>query len=278
MMQALTDFVKDLLLKYPAKILPGEFYLKLIVVYGWLFRLSGNRKALKSASLEKLSGIVLLRFFDGGEWRIVNPVRANRYIKGITHAGERLMRRYHLDLFNGIPSSFVDVGANVGELSYWFAQKGCKVFAFEPDPKIFDILSRNLKKCNNVRITREALAEKNGKMIFSTRSNSADSSLILGDDEPDTTVVDVARFEEHPFANEVALPSILKMDTEGYEPESLRGFGKKLGEFDFVAIDAGLERLGESTRDDVEIILKELGMKLLPRTSNYIVNARKWDT
>lgn len=276
-MQALTDFVKDLLLKYPAKILPGEFYLKLIVVYGWLFRLSGNKNALKSANLEKLTGIVLLRFFDGGEWRIVNPVRANRYLKGVTHAGERLIRRYNINLFNGIPSSFVDVGANVGELSYWFAQKGCKVFAFEPDPKIFDLLSKNLNKCNNVRMANEALAEKNGQMTFSTRSNSADSSLVFSDDEPDTTLVQVARFEGHPFANEVTFPSILKMDTEGYEPESLRGFGTKLGEFDFVAIDAGLERLGESTRDDVENILKELGMKLLPRTSNYIVNARKWD-
>ena len=99
--------------------------------------------------------------------------------------------------------------------------------------------------------------------------------MIFSNDEPDRTVVDVVRFEEHSFANKVALPSVLKMDTEGYEPESLRGFGSKLGEFDFLAIDAGPERLGESTRDEVENILRELGLKLLPRTSNYIVNARK---
>jgi len=274
-MRKSSNFVKDLLIKHPAKIFPGEIYLKLIVVYGWLLRLAGNKNALKSTALEKSTGIVLLRFLNGVEWWIVNPVRANRYIKGINHAGERLLSRYHLDLFETLPNSIVDVGAKVGELSYWFAQRGCKVFAFEPDPKICELLSKNLTNCNNIKIAKEALGESNAQMTFSTRSYSADSSLIFSNDEPDKTVVDVVRFEEHPFANEVTLPSVLKMDTEGYEPESLRGFGSKLGEFDFLAIDAGPERLGESTRDEVENILRELGLKLLPRTSNYIVNARK---
>jgi len=186
-----------------------------------------------------------------------------------------LLKCYHLDSLDKPPNTFVDVGANVGELSYWFAQKGCMVLAFEPDPKIYGLLQKNLEGLKNVKITNEALSDVNAQMRLTVRSDSADSSLVIGQDDLDTVIVEAIRYENHAFSGEVISPAYLKMDTEGNEPESLRGFGLKLSQFDFVAIDAGLERLGESTRDEVERILSNSGFKLRGRTSDYIVNAHK---
>jgi FkbM family methyltransferase len=269
----IVGFVKNLLLNYPAKTLPGGIYLKLLITYSWILRLIGHKSALKSASIEGSSGTVSLEFFNGDDWLIVNPVRVNRYLKGITHAGSRMLKRYHLDSLDTQPNTFVDVGANVGELSYWFAQKGCKVLAFEPDPKVYVLLQRNLEGFKNVKIANEALSDIDAQLRFSVKSDSADSSLVIGQDDLDTVIVEAIRYENHAFSEEVIAPAYLKMDTEGSEPESLRGFGAKLSQFAFVAIDAGLERLGESTRDEVERLLENSGFKLKERKSDYIVNA-----
>lgn len=272
-MVSIGSLAKDILLNYPAKALPGWIYLKLIVIYSWLFRLVGNKNALKWATVDKSTGLVFLKFFDESEWRLVNPIRSNRYLKGISHAGDRLRKRYRLDLIEELPSTFVDVGANVGELSYWYAKRGCHVMAFEPDPIIYNLLKINLKDFENVEFSKDALSNVNTKSKLSVRSDSADSSLIFGEEERDFVIVNAVRFEDHVFSRALKSPVYLKMDTEGNEPESLLGFGKKLSNIDFVAIDAGPERLGEPTRDEVENVLKEAGLKLEDRSSNFVVNA-----
>ena len=149
------------------------------------------------------------------------------------------------------------------------------VLAFEPDPKVYGLLQKNLEGFRNVKVTNEALSDINAQMRFSLRSDSADSSLVIGQDDWDTVIVEAIRYENHAFSGEVIAPAYLKMDTEGNEPESLRGFGSNLSQFDFVAIDAGPERLGESTRDEVELILGNSGFKLRDRKSDYIVNAHR---
>jgi FkbM family methyltransferase len=180
-----------------------------------------------------------------------------------------------LDSLGKPPNTFVDVGAKVGELNYWFAQNGCMDLAFEQDPKIYGLLQKNLEGLKNAKITNEALSDINNQLRLSVMGDSADSSLVIGQDNLDTVIVEAIRYESHAFPGEVISPAYLKMDSEGNEPESLRGIGSKLSQFEFVAIDAGLERLGESTRDEVERILGNSGFPLRDRASNSIINAHR---
>jgi len=267
----LSKLISNILVNWPARYLPSRLYLFLIVVYSWTLRGLGNRSALKWFYFDDGKDEVILNFFDGETWRIVDPIRANRYMKGVVHAGERLLFRYEIGLPKELPKTFVDVGANVGELSYWFADKGVFVQCFEPDPQIYRILQSNLGKFSNVSIFNIALSDFDGKAKFAVQSGSADSSLVFQGNNLTLIDVDVCRYEHHEASNALIFPALLKMDTEGNEPESLLGFGKFLAQFELVAIDAGAERLGEDTKQSTIRILTECGLNVDANRSGYMV-------
>ena len=267
MIQLLTN----ILVNWPARYLSSRPYLFLIVVYSWTFRALGNRSALKRFYFGEGKNVVILKFFDGGTWQIVNPIRVNRYMRGVVHAGERLLFRYRIELPKEMPMTFVDVGANVGELSYWFAIKGVFVQCFEPDPQIYGILQSNLGKFSNISIFNVALSDFDGKARFAVQSGSADSSLVFQGNDLDLIDVDVCRYDHHEASKMLMFPALLKMDTEGNEPESLLGFGKFLSQFELVAIDAGAERLGKDTKHSIIRILSDCGLNIDANEPSYIV-------
>lgn len=269
------QLMSNILVNWPARYLSSRTYLTLVVLYSWTLRALGNRTALKKFHFEKLNSEVELYFFDKTRWRIINPVRANRYMKGVIHAGERLLIRYGIGKVPELPKSFVDVGANVGELSYWFAKNGIAVQCFEPDPQVFRILQSNLENCSNVSLFNVALSDFDGKAQFAVQSSSADSSLIFQGSNLDLIDVDVCRYENHEASKLLEVPAFLKMDTEGNEPESLLGFGKFLSSFNLVAIDAGAERLGKDTKRETTEILAASGFKIDANETSLMVVGRR---
>lgn len=267
----MSQLLSNILVNWPTRYLSSRLYLFLVVVYSWALRALGNRSALKSFYFGEGKDVVILKFFGGGKWQIVNPIRANRYMKGIVHAGDRLLFRYRIEMPKGMPMTFVDVGSNVGELSYWFAIKGVFVQCFEPDPQICSILRSNLGQFSNVSIFNVALSDFDGKARFAVQSGSADSSLVFQGDDLDLIDVDVCRYDHHEASKILMFPALLKMDTEGNEPESLLGFGKLLSQFELVAIDAGAERLGKDTKQSTITILTDCGLNVDANEHSYIV-------
>lgn len=265
------NLLSNILINWPARYLSSRTYLLLVVFYSWIFRAMGNKSALKAFHFKVEKNQIRLKFFDGMEWSIVNPVRANRYMKGVEYAGQRLLFRYRIGIPKIVPTTFVDVGANVGELSYWFARKGVSVQCFEPDPQVFDILKSNLGNFNNVSLFNVALSDFNGKARFAIQSGSADSSLVFDDTEVEQIEVQVFRFENHTASNLLEFPAILKMDTEGNEPESLLGFGALLSKFEVIAVDAGIERLGKDSKVATIEILNRNGLEVDSKDGSYMV-------
>lgn len=263
------------MINWPSRFLSRNFYLRLLIIYGLFFRIMGNKAAIRKVEFNHSNNSYKLTFWDTKVWHMKNHVRINRYLKGIDKAGERLVKRYHLDSYKSNFNTFVDVGANVGELCAYFSVRGKLVVAFEPDPEIFNLLKQNVSTLRNIYLSSDALGSIDEKIFFSVKSETADSSLIYDSNSDNLIKVQVRRFENHNFANLISRPSVLKMDTEGFEPEALTGFGGVLKNFDFISVDAGMERLKSSTHIEVSELLKQNGFEIEPIGSDLVVIGKR---
>lgn len=131
---------------------------------------------------------------------------------------------------------FVDCGANVGLFTLVAARAvgmTGKVHAFEPNPKMFEALRYNiqLNKLSNILINQIGLSDTNLKSqsFFITddsaysRNHGAGSLRQTTEKlKPADFSVDVATLDDY-FKNHSALPTLIKIDTEGSELPILRG-------------------------------------------------------
>jgi FkbM family methyltransferase len=130
-----------------------------------------------------------------------------------------------------------DVGANVGYMSSLAAARvgpSGKVLAFEPHPRIYEMLERNAAGwreaggAGEVELRRVALSDAAGEGTLVSHSFDANTGLasLNADQAPsvsadsDTIPVPLARLDEIPGAEQVR---VLKADVEGHEADVLRG-------------------------------------------------------
>jgi FkbM family methyltransferase len=119
----------------------------------------------------------------------------------------------------------VDIGANKGTYAYALARLAKHVWAFEPNPKMFDILERGA--ASNVTASMVALADRPGladlriprmrKGGFSNQGGSLSATKIA--ENYRTVTVATRRLDD------LALQDIgfIKIDVEGFEQEVLAG-------------------------------------------------------
>lgn len=129
-------------------------------------------------------------------------------------------------------SVVIDCGANVGDISLKLAKKGARVYAFEPNPYAFDVLSERLKKFDKVTCINKGVWDKNVKTSLFFHKNSKQDrvfwsfgSSILRDkvnidsyDSVDVELIDLTEFIDQ-LDTEIDL---LKIDIEGAECEVLQ--------------------------------------------------------
>lgn len=162
----------------------------------------------------------------------------------------------HTDL-NSIKIVF-DVGANVGQSSKVYSEKFkmAKIYAFEPVKSTFFRLEDSFKGNNNVQCFNLALGDRSQKMkipiqsksTLNSLSNARNEGLSYGDnlEEIQVETLDGIFLELHqPYID------FLKIDTEGYEMEVLKGSESVL------------------KNNRVKFLLLELGIKSYKRTTYY---------
>ncbi len=124
----------------------------------------------------------------------------------------------------------IDCGANVGEYTELMASTGATVYAFEPDPNVFEVLSKRFRLRANVVLINKAVSGSDGRsrlyfhkdqpsapVRFSKSSTLFREKEQAGDHSIEIETVSLAGFIksiEHPIA-------VLKMDIEGAEIEVL---------------------------------------------------------
>ncbi len=125
----------------------------------------------------------------------------------------------------------LDVGAHKGVYSYFLARCSRHVYAFEPNPKNFVVLRRNLGR--RVTVAPLALSNRSGHAMlrvprrkggFSNQGGSLSHIKVPDDDDYLETRVQTARIDE------LKIPDIgfIKIDVEGFEAEVLEGAAQTL--------------------------------------------------
>lgn len=142
-------------------------------------------------------------------------------------------------IFNKIDtrnSSCLDIGANIGNHTLYFAQFFNKVYSFEPHPEIFELLKFNVRKSENVEIFQLGLSHKNDEMIILSEQDTSYGSSSLRSikklnvkEDVDTHNVQVKKFDD--FTNHIKANNniaFVKLDVEGHELKALQGMEKTL--------------------------------------------------
>ena len=268
-------FFKNLLINKPASF----FSPKIFIIY--IKMLSGFR--LHSYSSFILKGFPNFKIhkviFDRKEIYFQSETRISRFMRGFEHAGKRMWLRYKADqlLNDETPKTLIDIGSNIGEFSYFVLHKykqDINVFCFDPDPIVIKCIENNLSNFD-FNLKPIALSDKNGESTFWLKPESADSSLHKSSSDSVEFKVQTRTLDQVFSEINFSRPALLKMDAEGHEPEVLEGGRKTLERIDFITIDGGLERSGNSTSKEVARILHETGFNQVSISSNHIVTGRR---
>jgi len=175
----------------------------------------------------------------------------------------------------------IDIGANIGYFTLIMAKcirENGKVFSFEPEPKNFELLKKNVEINNysNVILEKKAIGNKTGttNLYLADKKNNVFSSGMhrifrsdLVSQIPDPISVNIIKLDDYlqdlKFIKKIRL---IKIDVEGAEFDVLKGMNKILDENKEIEIvmefsSENLEDYGSNTPDVVDFLMNK-GFKL----------------
>ena len=134
-------------------------------------------------------------------------------------ASEGFLKKY----FNAVRVGlFIDVGANVGEWSRFMLKRGIRTVAFEPDTRtLVHLYELQRRYANLLTVHPVALGSSNTIARFRPANQTGLSKIVLGEVG---IRVNLKTLDSFGLEN----VSLIKIDTEGYELEVLRGAAETL--------------------------------------------------
>ncbi len=124
------------------------------------------------------------------------------------------------------PKVIIDIGANIGAASVFFAlsYKKAKIFSFEPTSINYRLLAQNVKKLKNVTAINCGIfdEDKTEKIYIDNSSPGRNSILKHWTSTEEFEQIKLINFRNFLEANEIDSIDILKIDTEGCEVPILR--------------------------------------------------------
>jgi FkbM family methyltransferase len=124
----------------------------------------------------------------------------------------------------------LDCGAHIGEYTLLFARlvgAAGEVHAFEPDPRIFPYLERNVSQNGlaNVRVQNVAVSDHVGREAYAVQPDGTTSSLARWAEVVTGGTVEVETTTLDDYARTNAMPRVdaVKIDVEGAEASVLAG-------------------------------------------------------
>ena len=176
-----------------------------------------------------------------------------------------------------LPSTVIDVGANVGQFAVASAKlfSNITVHSFEPNPACVSELKTNVARLRNVLVYPIALGDRESDVDFHVNSHSHSSSILPlaishRDAFPDAREVDTIQVKVSTLdiifsGIELVAPVLLKLDVQGYEAQALRGAVETLKRVDFVVLEASFRPMyqGEVLFVDIIRLMEGYGFSFL---------------
>ena len=136
---------------------------------------------------------------------------------------------------------FFDVGANVGSYTLVASEAPGTVVSFEPHPKAFAALGRNieLNGRSNVITVNKAVAGCRGRVLFTDGPQLAVNHVVETTERDDNTIQVEATTLDETIRQLSLRPNVVKIDVEGYEAKVLDGFREGIRTVEVVLIEAG---------------------------------------
>lgn len=177
-----------------------------------------------------LVGVVCVQLPNSKELRLrvdgTDPIASRVYWWGIdAYEGDTF------DLFFNLIRDvevFFDVGASIGIYSLVAAisNPNVEVYAFEPEPKVFDCLSKNIEinKLDNVQLNCSAITSYDGDIaLYLTPGASATTLRGLKIAADKVISVPALTLDSFISENSITRVDLMKIDTEATEPQILEG-------------------------------------------------------
>jgi FkbM family methyltransferase len=128
-----------------------------------------------------------------------------------------------LERFLSKDHSYIDIGAWVGSTTLFASKLAKKCYSYEPDPKAFEYLSKNISAnpdVSNVEIFNMAVSAKSGKIKIGTKTEAGDSmSSSLWTEG--SYEVDAISIKDIILNNNISDCNFIKIDIEGGEVDVL---------------------------------------------------------
>jgi FkbM family methyltransferase len=160
--------------------------------------------------------------------KILRSLGVGTYINGTMLSGpathkETMMTRRFVNRFVAPGGITLDVGANIGDTAILFARRARHVYAFEPNPELFERFISVTEGYNNITLVPYAASDRQQKLplnISSLDLTATASSL----DRSTGRSIDIECVTLDAWcADKGVIPSFVKIDAEGHDLAVIRG-------------------------------------------------------
>ncbi len=143
---------------------------------------------------------------------------------------DKIWEEYESKLFKENINSgdiIIDIGAHIGYytlIASTQAGKNGKVYAFEPDPRNFELLKKNvsINRCDNVILINKAVTTKGGNIkLYLNKQNTGDHRTYDSQDNRESIFIESVSLDDY-FKN-IKKINLIKIDIQGAELKALKG-------------------------------------------------------
>lgn len=154
----------------------------------------------------------------------------------------------------------LDIGANIGNHSVFFAETFSEVFSFEPNPKTFELLKFNANfnsSKGSIKPYNLGLSSKNTALPFAVgHTNSGGSKIVRGNNKNSDSLIEVGvqRLDDVQDIKDRSV-GLIKIDVEGHEPEVLRGAERTIAHSrPIILIEQDASEITDGSSESLEIL------------------------
>ena len=179
-----------------------------------------------------------------------------------------------------------DIGANIGAYSALLVKaikrKPVEIHLFEPNPKVFDTLEKNIESLQQYRpditchTNQLAVGERSDTLKLNIpSSHSGASTLVDSEDQSEQVEVQVVPFDSYVDNHHISSLQFIKIDVESFEPAVFHGAIKTIKTFlpilYFEYSKDWYKHFTEEYVDEVFEVIRECGYSLYLETKYYSI-------